>query len=120
MQAPVHEFDAILPDDDAAHRVNPTSRLWYRASLIEAPIAVHHITIIGQHFADAVAAVDWPAGACLFLSGDALYFSPAAIAAVPHLIVACEARPSGPPSRDNATLVAGREADWALLPYEHH
>jgi hypothetical protein len=71
-------------------------------------------------------------GACLFLStchvrgkaaredvsagGEAIYFSPAAIAEVPHLIAVCGAEPSPPPDRGCATLLVGKETDWDLLP----
>jgi hypothetical protein len=120
MQAPARVLDFPAPSGEDASLVNLMSRLWYRASLLDGPIGVRHVAMIGQHFADAVAMVDWPDGACLFLSSDALYFSPMAIGAVPHLIVACGARPSGPPSRANATLLAGREGDWSLLPHERH
>lgn len=98
-----------------------TSRLWYRAPLSDAPIGARHVVMIGEYFAEALGGADWPAGACLFLSGsDALFFSPAAIEVVPHLIVACGGQPSPPPHRAGATMLAGREADWDLLPYELH
>jgi hypothetical protein len=101
-----------------------TSRLWYRAPLSDAPDALigsRHVVMIGEYFAEALGGADWPDGACLFLSGsDALFFSPAAIGAIPHLIVACGAQPSPPPDRIGVTMLAGRDADWDLLPYELH
>ena len=97
------------------------SHLWYRASLSGAPVGPPDVPIIRDHFSDAIGAADWPDGACLFQSGnDALFFSPAAISAVPYLIVACGAMPSPPPDRASATLLAGRQSDWQLLPYERH
>jgi|SRR5687767_6235665 hypothetical protein len=97
------------------------SRLWYRAVLSDARMGPQHVPTIGEAFVEVLGDTEWPDGACLFLAGrDALFFSPAAIAVVPHLIVACGARPSLPPERACLTLVAGRESDWALLPYARH
>ena len=112
------------------------SRLWYRASLCDAVIGTRQIPILIQHFADALEAAGWPHGACLFLSGhrvaratqsdddgavsEAVFFSPAAIAAVPHLIAVSEAQPSPPPDRDCATLLVGKQSDWDLLPRGPH
>jgi len=89
-----------------------------------------------EHFADALEAAGWPDGACLFLSGrhtagkrtakddsavpEALFFSPAAIAAVPHLLAVCGAQPSPPPDRACATLLVGTQSDWDLLPRGLH
>jgi len=108
------------------------SRLWYRASLCDAVIGSRHIPMLIEHFADALEAAGWPHGACLFVSGHrfararqggddsavfkAVFFSPAAIAAVPHLIVVCGAEPSPPPDRAGATLLVGQQSDWDLLP----
>jgi hypothetical protein len=98
-----------------------TSRLWYRAVLSDAPVGARHVGMIGEHFADVLGAAGWPDGACLFLSGSqAIFFSPAAIASVPQLIVACGAEPSLPPDRAGATLLVGRDSDWNLLPHELH
>lgn len=98
-----------------------TSRLWYRALLSTDRLGAHHVPIIGEHFVDALDAAQWPLGACLILvGGEALFFSPASVAAVPHLIVACEAAPSPPPDRSRATLVAGRQSDLELLPHKVH
>jgi hypothetical protein len=92
--------------------------------------------MIREHFADALGAAGWPDGACLFLSGrhaagtrpgrddgvvpEAVFFSPAAIVEVPHLIVVCGAEPSAPPDRAGATLLVGKQSDWDLLPHELH
>ena len=113
-----------------------TSRLWYRAVLGDALVAASQLPMIREHFADALGAAGWPDGACLFLStrhargkkaregdtavGEAIFFSPAAIAAVPHLIAVCGAEPSPPPDRGCATLLVGKESDWNLLPRENH
>jgi hypothetical protein len=113
-----------------------TSGLWYRALLCDALVAACQVPIIRQHFADALGAVGWPDGACLFLStrhtrgrrvrgqdsavAEAVFFSPAAIAAVPHLIAVCGAEPSPPPERAGATLLVGNESDWDLLPRRTH
>ena len=113
-----------------------TSRLWYRAVFGEALVDASQIPIIRDHFAEALGVAGWPDGACLFLStrrvrgkaaradgsavGEALYFSPAAIAAVPHLIAVCGAEPSPPPERGGVTLLVGKESDWDLLPRGSH
>jgi hypothetical protein len=96
--------------------------LWYRAVLCDASVAPHQVSMLREHFSDALGAAGWPDGACLFLSGGktAAFFSPAAIAAVPHLIVLCEAEPSPPPERACATLLVGRHGDWDLLPRGTH
>lgn len=109
------------------------SRLWYRAVLCDGPIGAHYIPVIREHFAEALEASGWPKGACLFISGhrtagtlageddtavpEAVFFSPAAIAEVPHLIAACRAEPSPPPTRAYATLLVGKPSDWDLLPW---
>jgi hypothetical protein len=113
-----------------------TSRLWYRAVFGGALVDAGQIPVIREHFAEALAVVGWPQGACLFLStrhargkasrenaaavGEAIYFSPAAIAAVPHLIAVSGAEPSPPPDRGCATLLVGEESDWDLLPRTSH
>lgn len=115
------EVDPVVTDVAPAGPSAVTSRLWYRAPLSDAPIGARHVVMIGEYFAEALGGADWPDGACLFLSGsDALFFSPAAIAVVPHLIAACGGQPSPPPHRIGATMLAGRETDWELLPYELH
>ena len=98
-----------------------SSRLWYRAVLSESSIGAQHLPTLGEYFADSLTAADWPDGACLFLSGsETLFFSPIAVSAVPHLIVACGAEPSPPPDRAGATLLVGRQSDWELVPHELH
>jgi hypothetical protein len=113
-----------------------TSHVWYRAVLGDSLVDASQIPIIREQFADALGTAGWPDGACLFLSasharanavsedvsavGEAIYFSPAAIAAVPHLIAVCGAEPSAPPDRGCATLLVGKESDWDLLPRESH
>jgi hypothetical protein len=92
--------------------------------------------MLTEHFADVLGAAGWPDGACLFLSGDrmarkrprkddgavskTLFFSPVAIAMVPHLIAVCGAEPSPPPARAGATLLVGKQSDWNLLPHGLH
>ncbi|PYR67868.1 MAG: hypothetical protein DMF87_23530 [Acidobacteria bacterium] len=113
-----------------------TSGLWYRALLCDALVDACQVPIIREHFADALGAAGWPDGACLFLStrqtrgrrvcghdsavAEAVFFSPAAIAAVPHLIAVCGAEPSPPPDRARATLLVGNQSDWDLLPHPIH
>jgi hypothetical protein len=109
-----------------------TSRLWYRAVLCEALVAASQLSMIRDHFADVLGAAGWPGGACLFLStrqasgkkvreddsaaAEAIFFSPAAIAEVPHLIAVCGAVPSPPPDRECSLLLVGKQSDWDLLP----
>jgi hypothetical protein len=104
--------------------------------LCDAFIGARQVPMLGEHFADALGAAGWPDGACLFLSGrhaagtttgaddravpEAVFFSPAAIAAVPHLIAVCGAEPSPPPHRACATLLVGQQSDWDLLPRGLH
>ena len=113
-----------------------TSRLWYRAVLCDALIGASRVPMIREHFADALGSAGWPEGACLFLTmpptrrrrvredasavAGALFVSPAAIAAVPHLIAVCGAEPSPPPERASATLLVGTQSDWELLPRGTH
>ena len=113
-----------------------TSRLWYRAVLCDALVNARRIPMIGEHFAEALGAAGWPDGACLFLSthhtrvrrlrrgdndvAEAVFFSPAAIAAVPHLIAVCGAEPSPPPDPACATLFVGKQSDWDLLSRRSH
>jgi hypothetical protein len=112
-----------------------TSRLWYRAVLRED--RDEQISMIREQFAAALNDAGWPEGACLFLTSrhargetvskddspadaEAVFFSPAAISAVPHLIVACGAEPSPPPDRTCATLLVGELTAWDLLPRSTH
>ena len=113
-----------------------TSGLWYRAVLCDALVDGCKVDLIREQFADALGAAGWPDGACLFLStrqrrgrrvrvddsalAEAVFFSPAAIAAVPHLIAVCGGEPSPPPDRARATLLVGKQDDWDLLPRPSH
>jgi hypothetical protein len=112
-----------------------SSRLWYRAELRDDVIAADHVSTIREQFTEALGAAGWPDGACLFLvtahtrrgrarkgdeQAEAVFFSPAAIAAMPHLIAACGAEPSPPPDRACATLLVGNDSDWDLLPRPTH
>jgi hypothetical protein len=114
-----------------------TSGLWYRAALRDDRTADEQVSMIREQFAASVEAAGWPDGACLFLvsrhSGDgtvreddsvvkaeALFFSPAAISVVPHLIAVCGAEPNPPPDRAFATLLVGKPTDWDLLPRQTH
>ena len=110
-----------------------TSCLWYRATLSDDLSAADQISMIREQFAEALGAAGWPDGACLFLvtrhtrgsvrqdeEAEAIFFSPAAIATVPHLIAVCGAEPSAPPDRGCATLLVGKESDWDLLPRATH
>jgi hypothetical protein len=108
------------------------SRLWYRAVLCDALVGVSQVPMIREHFADALGAASWPDGACLFLStrqasgkkvreddsavAETAFFSPAAIAEVPHLIAVSGAVPSPPPDRECSILLVGKQSDWDLLP----
>ena len=115
-----------------------TSCLWYRAVLRDDLIVADQVSTIREQFAEALGAAGWPEGACLFLvtrprgrgtkrdkdddeaESDAIFFSPAAIAAMPHLIAVCAAEPGPPPVRAYATLLVGNESDWDLLPRHTH
>jgi hypothetical protein len=111
-----------------------TSCLWYRATFSDHLAATGQISTIREQFAEALGAAGWPAGACLFLvtrharrgktrhdeEAEAIFFSPSAIAAVPHLIAVCGAEPGPPPDRSCATLLVGNESDWTLLPRPTH
>jgi hypothetical protein len=83
-------------------------------------IPADQISMIREQFAEALGAAGWPDGACLFLVTRTIFFSPAAIAAVPHLIAVCGAEPGPPPNRACATLLVGKESDWDLLPRPTH
>ena len=111
-----------------------SSRLWYRAALRDDLIAADQVSTIREHFAEALGAAGWPSGACLFLvtrhtrggrvrgdeEAEAVFFSPAAIAAVPHLIALWGAEPGPPPDRACASLLVGNQGDWDLLPRPTH
>ena len=54
------------------------------------------------------------------MDADAVFFSPASVRLVPHLIVYYAAQPSHPPDRSRAALLVGTIADWDLLPWAAH
>jgi hypothetical protein len=114
--------------------------MWYRAALSAEQIAAGHVEIVRRLFVEAMNDSPVPAGACLFVTSsdtrsgrlredavddtaanaDAIFFSPQAISAVPHLIARYGARPSEPPDRSRAALLAGAVEDWDLLPRSSH
>ena len=101
------------------------SRVWYRAILSTDQVAAGRVNKISKLFAEALGAAGDPAGACLFgtsldSQSDELFFSPAAVSSVPHLIAECGAEPSGPPERGLATLLVGQDRDWELLARATH
>ena len=91
--------------------------VWYFVSLTTQQVAAGHVGIIQRLFTDAINDVVDPRGACLFVARDdtrprrarprvkgqsstkagAVFFSPASIALVPHLIVYYHAHPGPPP-----------------------
>ncbi len=117
-----------------------TSGMWYRATLSTKQVAGGHVDVIRRLFAEAISGSGISDGACLFatshdtVSGrlrenarvplrnapDSVFFSPASISAVPHLIAQYRARPSPPPDREGAALLVGDERDWDLLPRSTH
>ncbi len=117
-----------------------SSGLWYCATLTSEQIAAGHVNIIRRLFADAISGAHDTTGVCLFatsqpsraarlresvaddapIDADTVYFSPASISAVPHLIAQYAAQPASPPARAHAALLVGRDADWDLLPHPAH
>jgi hypothetical protein len=99
-----------------------TSGVWYRAALSSEQVASGYVMAIRDQFVEAVTAAGDPEGACLFATaeGDAVFFSPASVSAVPHLIAVLGATPGPPPDRAGASLLAGTDSDWALLPRSIH
>jgi hypothetical protein len=114
--------------------------MWYRALLSSEQIAAGHVGVVRRLFADAMSEARHPPGACLFatshdtrigrlrentvddvaLDADALFFSPASISAIPHLIAQYGAEPSEPPERIRSALLVGVQGDWDLLPHSSH
>jgi hypothetical protein len=114
--------------------------VWYFASLTTEHVAAGHVGIIQRLFADAINDVVDPRGACLFVASDdtgprrartrvkdqsstkagTVFFSPASIALVPHLIAYYHAHPGPPPARASAARLVGDEHDWNLLPQPSH
>ncbi len=117
-----------------------TSGVWYRASLSSDQIAAGHVRLIQRAFAEAIRDAIDRHGACLFASSrgarvdrlredgkdagavhtDAVFFSPASIALVPHLIAEYGAQPCPAPDRASAALLVGADGDWDLLPRSTH
>ena len=98
------------------------SVVWYRAGLTAEQVSSGYVMAIRDQFAEAMTGAGDPDGACLFTTSeeDAVYFSPASVSAVPHLIALLDARPSPPPERAGASLLAGAQKDWDLLPRPIH
>jgi hypothetical protein len=112
--------------------------MWYRALLSGDQIAAGCVAAIRSQFAMAIQSAGEPVGACLFVTSrenadvaeptdavrvsgeDAVYFSPASVAAVRQMIAHYNARPSPPPARGRAALLVGRPSDWDLLPRSTH
>jgi hypothetical protein len=118
-----------------------TSAVWYVAPLTTEQVARGHLRLIQRLFAEAVGGANERRGACLFaVNGDAsadrlpvdtataaaaagcdaVFFSPASIALVPHLIALYDAQPGPAPERAQAVLLVGYQDDWDLLPQPHH
>ena len=94
--------------------------------------------MIRSQFAIAVQSAGEPTGACLFVTSreipdvtessdavpesaeDAVYFSPASVAAVREMIARYNARPSPAPARGRTVLLVGALSDWDLLPRSTH
>jgi hypothetical protein len=115
------------------------SGFWYCATLTSDQIAAGSVGIIQRLFASATGRAP-DDGVCLFatshdtragrlrenveddmtLDTDAVFFSPASVRLVPHLIAHYAAHPSRPPDRLRAALLVGTAADWDLLPWVNH
>lgn len=116
-----------------------TFGFWYRATLTSDQMAAGAVGIIQRLFASATRRSVGD-GVCLFATShdprarrlrenaadgvtpaaDAVFFSPASVRLVPHLIAYYAAQPSHPPDRSRAALLVGTAADWDLLPWVHH
>jgi hypothetical protein len=101
------------------------SDLWYRATLSAEQIATGQVASLRRLFAEAITGLIDDEGACLFATGDntrtvTVFFSPASISAVPHLIAQYRAQPGSPPERMDAALLVGQPEDWDLLPHSAH
>ena len=116
------------------------SGVWYCASLTTEQIKDGSVSIIQRLFTYSTRRVADGCGVCLFatshdtrtgrlrenveddesLDADAVYFSPASVRLVPHLIAYYAARPSAAPDRLRAALLVGTFADWDLLPWADH
>jgi hypothetical protein len=113
---------------------------WYCASLTTEEIADGAVGIIQRLFSYATRREANGLGVCLFatshdtrsrrlrenveddstVDADAVFFSPASIQLVPHLIAYYGARPCPPPERCRAALLVGTSEDWDLLPWSDH
>ena len=116
------------------------SGVWYCAPLTGEQIDAGAVGIIQRIFTHATESAVDGLGVCLFATShgarvgrlrenaedeatknaDAVFFSPASVRLVPHLIAYYEARPSRPPDRCCAALLVGTLADWDLLPWADH
>jgi hypothetical protein len=114
--------------------------VWYCASLTSDQIAGGAVGIIQRLFSYATRRTIDGQGVCLFVTShdtraqrlrenaeddasidaDAVFFSPASVRLVPHLIAYYGAQPSRPPDRSRAALLVGTMADWNLLPWGNH
>ena len=112
--------------------------MWYRALLSVDQLAAGCVAAIRSQFAIAIHAAGEPTGACLFVTSreipdvtepsdavpgsaeDAVYFSPASVAAVREIIAHYNAQPSPPPPRADAMLLVGEPSDRDLLPRSTH
>ena len=116
-----------------------TSCLWYRARLRPDQMVAGHIEIIRRRFLRAIGKPGTCAGACLFVTREAaaarpgadaaaqdaddagvVFFSPASISFVPHLLARYGGEPGEAPDRARAVLLVGEEQDWALIPFATH
>jgi hypothetical protein len=116
------------------------SGIWYCAALTSAQVDAGAVGIIQRLFTYATRTAVGGQGICLFatshdtrvgrlrenaeddaaIDADAVFFSPASVRLVPHLIAYYAARPSHPPDRCRAALLVGALADWDLLPCTSH
>jgi hypothetical protein len=83
--------------------------------LCDALVGACQVPMIREHFADALGAAGWHSAVA-----EAIFFLPAAIAEVPHLIAVCGAVPSPTPDRECSILLVGEQSDWDLLPRGTH
>ena len=113
-----------------------TSCLWYRVVLSAEQVGAGAVVSIRERFAARIDAAGEPDGACLFVSAQpapsdldvlrgtdetvSVFFSPVSLAFVQALIALYDGRPSPPPNRVDAALLAGHLADWNLLPRVIH
>ena len=99
-----------------------TSGVWYRAAISAEQRTSGYVMAVRDQFAEAITAAGDLESACLFTTSeeDAVYFSPASVSVVPHLIALLDAQPSPPPERAGASLLAGSQKDWDLLPRTIH